>query len=35
MSAIKRINKELIDLGKDGSENITAAPLDDKDIYHW
>ena len=35
MSAVKRIQKELVDLGKEPSDMVSAGPIDEKDPYRW
>merc|ERR1712241_949789 len=35
MAAIKRINKEIIDLSKEDKEGIEAGPLEEKNIFKW
>ncbi len=33
--ALKRIQKELIDMNKEAISNCSAGPVDEKDPYHW
>lgn len=35
MAAIKRIQKESIEIGKESLVNITAGPVSEEDPYNW
>ena len=35
MATLKRLNKELADMGKNPDGNVSAGPLDEKDPYQW
>ena len=35
MSAIKRIQWEIINLGRNNIEGCSAEPIDENDPYHW
>ena len=33
--SLKRLHKELLELGKDPPSGCSAGPVDEKDIYNW
>ncbi len=33
--ALKRLQRELIDLGKNPPVNVSAAPIDENDFFKW
>jgi ubiquitin-conjugating enzyme E2 D/E len=33
--ALRRIQKELLDIKKDNTTNISAGPISDSDMFHW
>ena len=35
MTAVKRIQKELADIGKNPLSNVSASAVDEKDLFRW